>query len=74
MRKIQEVAGLGSADTEALLEALQKEDFDEADYDKLMQKMYGEEYYQVRSSCPFAPLFGPVLRPCGAHVPARVLG
>lgn len=45
------------------------EDFDEADYDKFMQRMYGEDYYEVRSPRP-AALCVP-FRPSGAGFEER---
>jgi KRI1-like family len=35
-------------DNSDLLKALEEEDFDADEYDQIMQKMYGDDYYEVR--------------------------
>jgi hypothetical protein len=52
LERIREAAGEGAVDT-VLRNALANDDFDGAEYDKLMEKAFGEDYYEVcQQYCP----------------------
>jgi len=57
MLEIQASSGV-SATGKSLQELLDSEDFDEAEYDKAMQQMFSEQYYEVNTPAPSCGVIG----------------